>query len=507
VFDKAKAERAVKFIENLKHTKGIWFGEKFVLLPWQKEIIEKVFGTVDKNGYRQYQTVYIEIPKKNGKTELASGVGLKCLCADNEMGAEVYSAAVDREQAGFVYNVASKMVGLNHALSKRCRVIDSRKRIVVYKTNSFYQVLSADVKSKHGVNRSCLIFDELHALDNYAFWDTLTYDSGIARTQPLLFIITTAGYDRESICYKQHDYAIKVRDGIIKDDTFLPIIYAADPEDDWTDEDVWKKVNPSLGITIGIEDVREACKKAQEIPYEENLFRRFRLNQWVSQLTRWISLDKWDATAGIVNEERLKGRDCFGGLDLSSTSDITAFVLTFPPENYILPFFFIPEDNMREREHRDKVPYSSWVKQGFINATPGNVIDYTFIERKIDELARRYVIKEIAFDRWNADMLVQRLMGKNMTMVETGLGHSSMSAPTKYLETLIYSKKIIHGGNPVLRWMFDNVMMEQDAAGNIKPSKKKSTEKIDGIVALILALSRSMEQKDSVYDTRGIRTA
>jgi len=506
VFDEDKAQRAVKFIENLKHTKGKWYGVNFELLPWQREIIEKVFGTVNRDGYRQYRNVYIEIPKKNGKTDLASAVALKCLCADDEKGAEVYSAAVDREQASLVYIVARRMVLQDHALTKRCKIIDSRKRIVTYKTDSFYQVLSADVPSKHGFNTHCVVFDELHAQRTDELWTVLTYDSGIARTQPLTFVITTAGYDKNSICYKIHDYALKVRDGIIKDSTFLPVIYAADEEDDWTDEDVWRKVNPSLGVTIDIEDVRQACKKAQEIPSEENLFRRFRLNQWVTQETRWIPIEKWDETAGIVDEEKLKGRECFGGLDLASTTDIAAFVLVFPPENYILPFFFIPEDNMKKREHRDRVPYPSWVKQGLIYATPGNVIDYKFIEDKINQILNRYIVKEIAYDRWNADMLVQRLTEGGKTMIPVGMGFASMAAPTKYLETLIYGKKIIHGGNPVLRWMFNNVMVKQDAAGNLKPDKEKSTEKIDGIVATILALSRSMLYKDevSIYESQGI---
>jgi len=230
------------------------------------------------------------------------------------------------------------------------------------------------------------------------------------------------------------------------------------------------------------------------------------LNQWVTQETRWIPREKWDETAGIVDEEKLKGRECFGGLDLASTIDIAAFVLVFPPENYILPFFFIPEDNMRERERRDNVKYGSWVKQGLIFATPGNIIDYKFIEDKMNQVLSRYIVKEIAYDRWNADMLVQRLTEGGKTMIPVGMGFASMAAPTKYLETLIYGKKIIHGGNPVLRWMFNNVMVKQDAAGNLKPDKEKSTEKIDGIVATILALSRSMLYKDevSIYESQGI---
>ncbi|MHB1334509.1 MAG: terminase large subunit [Candidatus Humimicrobiaceae bacterium] len=515
MYDKEKAEKAVGFIQTLKHTKGKWYGHKFELLPWEKDIVQKIFGTIKKDGYRQYNTAYVEVAKKNGKSELAAAIALKCLFADSEMGGEVYSAAVDRTQASIVFNVAAAMVRQSPALMKRCKIIDSQKRIVVYKTNSFYQVLSADVPNKHGLNPSCVIFDELHAQKTRDLWDVLTSGAGDARTQPLTFVITTAGYDRNSICWEQHNYALEVKNGIKRNDSFLPVLYYVDEKDNWEDEKNWYKANPSLGITIGLDRVRQAFKKAKELPSEENNFRRLRLNQWVTNQTRWIPDDKWlacyqikDGVYRFVDYKNLLNHKCYGGLDLSSNIDITAFVLVFPEFDgyYVLPYFFIPEDTMRERSRRDGVDYLLWVKEGYIFATPGNVIDYAFIESKINEICSQFKVEEIAYDRWNADMLVQKLTDEGMTMVPIGMGTASLSTPTKRLETFVLGKKLIHGGNPVLRWMANNVTVKSDAAGNVKPDKSKSSEKIDGIVALIMAIDRTIrhEETQSVYETRGV---
>lgn len=508
MYDREKADRAVNFIKSLKHSKGRWYGHSFNLMPWQEKIIRDIFGTVNKNGTRQYRTVYIEVPRKNGKTELAAAIALYLLFADRESGAEIYSAAGDRDQASLVYNAAQSMVMQSPALLRRCKIVDSQKRIVYYKTQSFYRVISAEHTTKHGFNAHGIIFDELHIQPNRDLWDTLTTSVG-SRTQPLMVAITTAGYDRNSICWEIHDYALKVLSKIIDDPTFYPVIYAADENDDWEDEKVWFKANPALGIFRSLEEMRALCRKAKEIPALQNTFKRLYLDIWTTQETRWMDIKKWDATAGMVIEDKLLGKECFGGLDLSSTTDITAFVLVFWADGIlkVLPYFFIPEDSIQERVKKDGVPYDVWVKQGFIYATPGNVIDYKFIEDKIDQLARRFVIKEIAFDPWNATMLTQRLTDNGMRMVEVRQGFASLSPPTKQLEALILQKKLNHGGNPVLRWMFDNVMVKQDASGNIKPDKEKSKEKIDGIVALIMAVDRAMRNQntDSVYETRGVK--
>lgn len=340
----------------------------------------------------------------------------------------------------------------------------------------------------------------------------MTKGSGDARTQPLYFLITTAGNDENSICYQVHQKAIDIMKGRKHDPRFYPVIYGAGRDEDWSSPEVWKKANPSLGITVKMEKVKDAYNSAKENPAEENTFRQLRLNQWVKQDVRWMPMDKWDACAFPVDPNELRGRDCYGGLDLSSTTDITAFVLVFPPgddsEGYtLLPYFWIPEDNVDLRVRRDHVPYDIWKQQGYLQTTEGNVVHYGFIEHFIDDLGKKYHIREIAFDRWGAVEMVQNLEGMGFTVVPFGQGFKDMTPPTKELMRLTLEKKIAHGGHPVLRWMMDNIYIRTDPAGNIKPDKAKSTEKIDGVVATIMGLDRAIRNEDngdSVYDGRGL---
>ena len=510
-YDKSKADRAVVFIENLRHTKGKWDGEPFWLLPWQEQIVRDIFGIVDENGHRQFRTAYIEIAKKNGKSELAAAVALYLLYADNEPSAEVYGAASDRQQASIVFDVARRMVEKAPALLKRSKMMAATKRIVNYSNAGFYQVLSAEVGTKHGLNVSGLVFDEVHSQPNRKLYDVLTKGSGDAREQPLYFLITTAGTDRESICYELHCKALEIIKGNKIDHTFYPVVYGLADDEDWTNEDNWYKANPSLGQTIQIERVREAFNEAVDNPAEENVFKQLRLNMWVSSLTRFIPEHIYDLGNIPIDMESLEGRDCYGGLDLSSTGDITAFVLMFPPrdetEKYImLPYFWIPEDTIPIRVRRASVPYDVWYRQGYINATEGNVIHYGFIERFIEDLGTRFHILEIAFDRWGAVQMTQDLEDMGFTVVPFGQGYKDMSPPTKEFYKLLMEGRIIHGGNPVMRWMAGNVVVDTDPAGNIKCTKAKSPEKIDGIVAAIMALDRCIrhENEGSVYDERGL---
>ena len=489
-YSKDLADYAVSFIECLTHTKGTWAGKPFKLLDWQEQIIRDLFGVVKPNGYRQFNTAYIEIPKKMGKSELAAAVALLLCCGDNEERAEVYGCAADRQQATIVFDVAADMVRMCPALNRRVKILASQKRIIFLPTNSFYQVLSAEAYSKHGFNIHGVVFDELHTQPNRKLFDVMTKGSGDARMQPLYFLITTAGTDTHSICYETHQKAVDILEGRKIDPTFYPVIYGAKETDDWTDPKVWKKANPSLGVTVQMEKVKAAFESARQNPGEENAFRQLRLNQWVKQSIRWMPMEKWDACGFQVNEEELEGRVCYGGLDLSSTTDLTAFSLVFPPLDEsdkfrILPYFWVPEETLCLRVKRDHVPYDVWEKQGFIKTTEGNVVHYGFIEKFIETLGERFNIREIAFDRWGAVQMVQNLENMGFTVVPFGQGFKDMSPPTKELMKLTLEQKIAHAGHPVLRWNMDNIFIRTDPAGNIKADKEKSTEKIDGAIATI----------------------
>ncbi len=512
-YDKAKADRAVKFIENLCHTKGKWAGKRFWLLPWQEQLIRDIFGIVKSDGYRQFRTAFVEICKKVGKSELAAAVALYLLYADNEPSAEVYGAAADRQQASIVFDVARQMVEMSPALLKRSKLMTATKRIVNYGNSGYYQVLSAEVGGKHGFSVSGLVFDEIHTQPNRQLYDVLTKGSSDARQNPLHFIITTAGTDRHSIAYELHTKAVDILEGRRVDPTFYPVVYGLKDDEDWEDEANWYKVNPSLGYTVDIERLRDAYREAKQNPADEVTFKWLRLNMWVSSTVAWIP----DAIFMKGNEEidlaALEGRDCYGGLDLSSTGDITALVLMFPPrdedEKYILlPFFWVPEETIPQRVKAASVPYDTWERQGYLLSTEGNVIHYDFIEKFINDLAEKYHICEIAVDRWNATQMIQNLEGDGFTMVPFGQGFASMSGPTKDFYRLLMEGQIIHGGYPVLRWMAGNVVVDTDPAGNIKVTKAKSKEKIDGIVAAIMALDRCIrnqtEPQGSVYDERGL---
>ena len=512
-YDKEKADRAVKFIENLCHTKGKWAGKRFWLLPWQEQLIRDIFGIVKADGYRQFRTAFVEICKKVGKSELAAAIALYLLYADNEPSAEVYGAAADRQQASIVFDVARQMVEMSPALLKRSKIMGATKRIVNYGNAGYYQVLSAEVGGKHGFSVSGLVFDEIHTQPNRQLYDVLTKGSSDARQNPLHFIITTAGTDRHSIAYELHTKAIDILEGRRVDPTFYPVVYGLKDDEDWEDEANWYKVNPSLGYTVDIERLRDAYREAKQNPADEITFRWLRMNQWVSSTTAWIPDQIYQRGNEEIDWKALEGREFYGGLDLSSTGDITAFVLMFPPRNeeekyILLPFFWVPEETIPQRVKANSVPYDVWERQGYLMSTEGNVIHYDFIEKFIEELGEKYHILEIAFDRWGATQMVQDLEGMGFTVVPFGQGYSSMSAPTKEFYKILMEGNMVHGGHPVLRWMAGNVVIDTDPAGNIKVTKARSKEKIDGIVAAIMALDRcirnQVQKQGSIYDERDI---
>lgn len=509
-FDEKAANMALKFFGLLKHSKGEWAGQTLQLEGWQEFIVWNLFGWMREDRTRRFRTSYLEVARKNGKSTLAAGVGLKLLIADNEPGAEVYSAATKRDQARITHSEATRMVKASPALRKRVRVY--RDNLNIENTASKFEPLGRDTDSLDGLNIHGAIIDELHAHKNRDLVDILETARG-SRRQPLQFEITTAGYDRESICYQHHDYTEKVLTGAVQDDSWFGIIFTIDKGDDWQDESVWRKANPNLGVSKKIEYMREQAKKAREMPSQLNAFLRLDLDVWTQSETKWIDLEHWHACGSAVDANGLRGRRCYAGLDLSTTTDISALVLVFPPEAeddryQVLCRFWIPEEAMHERSRRDRVPYDAWVRQGYITATPGNVIDYDYILAQIDEDAQMYDLHEIAFDRWGATRIVQDLQEMGLTVVQFGQGFASMSAPMKELEKLILSHRLAHGNNPVLTWMADNLVASVDPAGNIKPDKARSIEKIDGMVALIMGLDRALRHDDSksVYTERGILT-
>ena len=501
-FDKEAADKAVEFFRLwLKHQKGEYAGRPLKLDDWQAdEIIRPVFGWKRKDGTRKIRTCYVEIPRKNGKTTIAAGVGLYLTFADNEQGAEVYSAASDREQAAIAFDLASSMVKAEPALQKRSDVY--RRSIVVPATGSSYKVLSADSRGKHGFNAHGVIFDEFHAQPNRELYDVLHTSTG-ARRQPLEFIITTAGvYDPESIAWQVHSYALRVLSGEIKDPSFHAVIYGTPIEADYRDRKVWAAANPGMGISVKADYLAAEAKRAEEEPSYENTFRRLHLNQWTEQVTRWIKKESWESCVGPIPD--LTGRPCFPALDLSTTTDISALALDFPPSaegdlHYLLNFFWCPEAKVRKASGTEAA-YADWVRDGYMEQAGTDVVDYAFIRRRVNELSKKYKFGPFAYDPWNATQLALQLQDEDgFVMAEHRQGFISMNEPSKEFERLVISKKIRHGGNPVMNWMISNVALQTDAAGNIKPSKDKSTGRIDGVVASIMAVgmaSRNTKQAE-----------
>lgn len=510
-FDDRAADAACRFVETYcRHTLGEWSGRPFELLAWERHAVREAFGWKRPDGTRRYRTVWIELPRKNGKSEFAAAIALLMLFGDGEPGAEVYGVAVDKDQAGIVFKRAQAMVGMEPRLASAAEVF--KTSIYVPEINGAYRPLSSAAQTKHGLSPSGVVGDEVHEWNDAELYHVLHTGTG-SRRQPLEVYITTAGVYGQGVGWTLHHYAVQVRDGIIADDSWLVIIYAAEVDDDWTDPAVWRKANPGFGITVKEEYIRAECEAAQASPARQNAFRRLHLNQWTEQLTRWLDLAVWDRGAEPFDAELLRGRRCYAGLDLARVHDLSALALLFPPDETpwrqwtVLMRFWVPEADVHERVRRDRVPYDVWTRDGVIETTPGNTTDFDFLEAAILAEAEQYDIQEVAFDRMFAGELVQHLQSEGLTMVPFGQGFLSMGAPTAELERQVLGGQLRHGGNPVLRWNAANVVARQDPAGNLKPDKERSGERIDGIVALIMAIGRAVvreKPRKSIYADRGV---
>ncbi|MDB5409291.1 MAG: terminase [Rhodospirillales bacterium] len=530
VWDGAAARHALDFFGHLRHSTGEWANQPFELQPWQSFVIGSLFGWKRGDGLRRFRTAYVEVARKNGKSAMLAGTALYALVADGEAGAQVYAAATTRDQARIVFGEAERMVDASPAL--RARVTRTVNNLAVLPTSSWFRPLSADASKMDGLNVHFAAVDEVHEHATPDIAQKLNTATG-ARRQPLIFEITTAGHDRHSVCRQHHEFSVKALEGTLPaaaTDTWFAFIATIDPGDDWTDPAVWIKANPSLDVTVKREDLKRQVDEAREMPAQQNAIRRLRLNEWTEQVTRWLDMAVWEEGGPLAETnwrevrsgldaiaERLAGRECYGGLDLARVNDLSAFVLLFRPTDdsdlgdladkwIALCRFWVPEEDILRRARRDRVPYDLWRDQGFLVATPGNATDFTFIGHEILEIAARYDLREVAYDRTFAGEIVQTLQDEGVNLIQYGQGFLSMAAPTAELERLSVSRALWHGGHPVLRWNASNVAVRQDPAGNIKPDKERSSERIDGISALVNAIGRALvTDRSSPYsDGRGL---
>jgi phage terminase large subunit-like protein len=486
--DEEAGQKVIDFFHQcICHVKGERALTPFRLEVWQQAILGHLHGWKAKEtGLRRFRECFLFLPRKNGKTSLISGLSLYHLFCEDERGAELYACAADRNQARLLFDTAKMMVLKDSEMSKRGDVL--RHEIRHPSMDSVFKVISSEASSKHGFNSAFIAMDELHAIKDAELIRVLETSTG-SRREPLIVSISTAGFDRESICFEKYEYASKVRDGILEDRAFLPVIYAAPTDAAFDDPEIWRGCNPNLGQSISMEYLKRESERAKETPIYEAVFRRLHMNQWTEADNPFISVDKWNACQGLMPD--LSGRECFGGLDLSSTQDLTSFSLCFPPNGEDEPYFllswgWIPETTAKSNRKRS---YLQWINEGHLEMVPGAVVDYSFIIHKILELKQEYEIRAILFDRWGAAGVVQALEAEEVEVVAHGQGYKDMSGPTKEFLKLIISGKIIHNGNPALRWCVSNLVVETDPAANIKPSKKRSTEKIDMVVSSIMALS------------------
>ena len=488
VFDPHIPDRIEKFFATfLVHSKGTQANKPFVLLDWQKEIINDLYGTYNRETkLRRYRNGLILIPRKNGKTTLCAGLCLYELIFGEESG-EIIACANNREQAKVIFNAASDFISKSKILSKRVKVY--KNSIYNPKNRSTFKVISREANTALGMNCSMVIFDELLGAPDDALYNSLVTSMG-ARKQPLMLSISTAGFSKASFLYQLVEHGERVNSGIIKDDTFYAKIYGLKDEDDWTKEETWKKCNPSLGHTISMDFFRTEFNRAKEFPRFELAFKTLYLNAWIDHEKSWIGDTQWMKCGKHIDMSEFKGLKCYAGLDLSSTTDLTALVLCFYKDDkyHLFAHAFCPEDGIKLRSRKDKVPYELWAQQKHLTPTDGNATDYEYVLKHLTDLSKDYNIESIAVDRWNSTYLTNKLMEAGFNVIAFGQGFSSMSSPTKAMERCVLNESIVHDNNPIFRWCMSNVILKMDPAGNIKPDKAKSRERIDIVVAALMAL-------------------
>ncbi len=502
-FSKALADEACDFFaDHLTFTKAEWGGQPFILVPWQRAIVRALFGWIDDEGMRRYQQTFWYLPRKNGKSELAAGVGCKIFFTDDEPGAELYSAAGDRGQAKIIWTAAMNMIKNDDVLSSRCRILTNS--ITIEEHGKFWQPVTSEATSKHGYNSHAIFFDEIHVQPKRSLYEALTTSMG-ARRQPLILYTTTADFNRKSICNDILRRAEQVRDGIIINPNFLPVIYDTPHDADWRSPKVWKKANPNYGVSVKVKKFKEAYQTARESGSEESTFKRLHLNMKTSAESLWLDMVEWDACQKTDLVPGLKSK-CYSGVDLASTTDAASWVRFFPDlANLVICRFWVPEEHPEVNGI-----YGPWINAGFMKVTQGNVIDYDFIIKEIVEESPKHDMDPIAFDPWNARQTIIKLQeDEGIEAIEFRQGFKSLNEPTKELERMVKKGSLAHNGDPVLKWMASNVMVDTDPAGNIKPNKEKSNLSIDGISALVMAIGRWMAEEgggESVYETRGLTT-
>lgn len=519
-FDEASADYAVRWIETrCVFTEDKWAGKPFKLSPWQRDqIIRPTFGWKRRaDGLRRYRRVIVWVPRKNGKTELAAAVSLIALVATGVMGGQVYAIAADKDQARIVFDKAARMVSWSPALSD---VVEPLKNaLFVPSLSAKFEPMSGTPGGKHGRSASGLIGDEVHEWKDDRLYTYMHQSSG-AREEPLEFLISTAG-TQEGYGWELWQECQRILDGTIDDPETLVVIFAAEPDDDWTAPATWAKANPNLGVSVRLDYLETECRRAQESPRLENDFKRYHLNLWTEQDIRWLPMDRWKVCSEQPDNldywrelpALMRGRRGYAGVDLSSTSDITALVFLFPPDEpgerwVLLPKFWVPAATVERRTRVDRVPYDTWAKLGMIETTPGRTVDYSYITRSAYEWMDLFEVRRFGFDRWNASQTMIEMEAEGVEVVKVGQGMASLTSPSKEFERLVIEGQFEHGNHPVLTWMARNAGYEDDAAGNLKPSKAKSKEKIDGIAAAVNALfvagSDEGDGGPSVYQERGL---